>query len=156
MRFTLSSTALSNKLNMLAKVIGGKNSLPILDCFLFQVAGGEMTITASDSDNILKTTIELTECDGEGEFCIPNKVILESLKELPEQPLDFDIDTEGTLAIKILYQNGLYNFTAQSADEYPRTQSVNDAAHTVAIDAAVLIDNITRTLFATANDQLRL
>lgn len=88
MRFTLSSTALSNKLNMLAKVIGGKNSLPILDCFLFQVAGGEMTITASDSDNILKTTIELTECDGEGEFCIPNKVILESLKELPEQPLD--------------------------------------------------------------------
>ena len=155
MRFTLSSTALSNKLNMLAKVIGGKNSLPILDCFLFQVAGGEMTITASDSDNILKTTIELTECDGEGEFCIPNKVILESLKELPEQPLDFDIDTEGTLAIKILYQNGLYNFTAQSADEYPRTQSVNDAAHTVAIDAAVLIDNITRTLFATANDQLR-
>ena len=155
MRFILSSTALSNKLNMLAKVIGGKNSLPILDCFLFQVAGGEMTITASDSDNILKTNIELTECDGEGEFCIPNKVILESLKELPEQPLDFDIDTEGTLAIKILYQNGLYNFTAQSADEYPRTQSVNDAAHTVAIDAAVLIDNITRTLFATANDQLR-
>ena len=155
MRFTVSSTALSSKLNMLAKVIGGKNSLPILDCFLFQVAGGEMTITASDSDNILKTTIELTECDGEGEFCIPNKVILESLKELPEQPLDFDIDTEGTLAIKILYQNGLYNFTAQSADEYPRTQSVNDAAHTVTIDAAVLIDNITRTLFATANDQLR-
>ena len=74
MRFTLSSTALSNKLNMLAKVIGGKNSLPILDCFLFQVAGGEMTITASDSDNILKTTIELTECDGEGEFCIPKRL----------------------------------------------------------------------------------
>lgn len=154
MRFTLSSTALSSKLNMLAKVIGGKNSLPILDCFLFQVANGEMNITASDSDNILKTSIELTECEGDGEFCIPNRVILDALKELPEQPLEFEIDTE-TYAIKISYQNGLYNFTAQDAKEYPRTQSVNDAAHTVSIDAAILIDNISRSIFATANDQLR-
>lgn len=154
MRFTLSSTALSSKLNMLAKVIGGKNSLAILDCFLFQVVNGEMTITASDSDNVLKTTIELANCEGEGEFCIPNRVILDALKELPEQPLSFDIDPD-TYAIKISYQNGLYNFTAQNADEYPRTQSVNDAATTVAIDAAILIDNISRSLFATANDQLR-
>ena len=154
MRFTLSSTALSSKLNMLAKVIGGKNSLPILDCFLFQVANNEMEITASDSDNILKTSIALTECEGEGEFCIPNRVILDALKELPEQPLEFEIDTE-SYAIKISYQNGLYNFTAQNAEEYPRTQSVNDAAHMVNIDADILIDNISRSIFATANDQLR-
>ena len=154
MRFTLSSTTLSNKLNMLAKVIGGKNSLPILDCFLFEVANGEMTVTASDSDNIIKTTIELTECEGEGEFCIPNRVILDALKELPEQPLSFDIDTD-TYAIKITYQNGLYNFTALNAEEYPRTQNIHDAATTVTIDAAILIDNISRSLFATANDQLR-
>ena len=60
MRFTVSSSALNSKLNMLAKVIGSKNSLPILDNFLFQVANGEMTITASDSDNIIKSTIALT------------------------------------------------------------------------------------------------
>ena len=154
MRFTLSSTALSNKLNMLAKVIGGKNSLPILECFLFQVNNDEMTITASDSDNIMKSTIELTECEGTGEFCIPNRVILDALKELPEQPLSFDIDND-TYAIKISYQNGLYNFTARSAEEYPRTQSINDAANMVSIDAAILIDTISRSLFATANDQLR-
>ena len=84
MRFTVSSSALSNKLNMLAKVISSKNSLPILDCFLFQVANGEMTVTASDSDNIIKSTIELADNDGEGEFCVPNRVILDALKELPE------------------------------------------------------------------------
>ena len=61
MRFTVSSSALNSKLNMLAKVIGSKNSLPILDNFLFQVANGEMTITASDSDNIIKSTIALTD-----------------------------------------------------------------------------------------------
>ena len=67
MRFTVSSTALSSKLNMLAKVIGSKNSLPILESFLFQVANGEMTVTASDSDNIIKSKIELTDSEGEGD-----------------------------------------------------------------------------------------
>lgn len=156
MRFTVSSSALSSKLNMLAKVIGSKNSLPILDCFLFQVANGEMSITASDSDNVIKSTLALTDHDGEGEFCVPNRVILDALKELPEQPLHFDVDTAGeAVAIKIVYQNGLYNFTGQSAEEYPRTQSMNDARTTVSLPTEMLINNISRSLFATANDELR-
>ena len=156
MRFTVSSSALSSKLNMLAKVIGSKNSLPILDCFLFQVANGEMSITASDSDNVIKSTLALTDHDGEGEFCVPNRVILDALKELPEQPLPFDVDAAGeAVAIKIVYQNGLYNFTGQSAEEYPRTQSMNDACTTVSLPTEMLINNISRSLFATANDELR-
>lgn len=156
MRFTVSSSALSSKLNMLAKVIGSKNSLPILDCFLFQVANGEMSITASDSDNVIKSTLALTDHDGEGEFCAPNRVILDALKELPEQPLHFDVDAAGeAVAIKIVYQNGLYNFTGQSAEEYPRTQSMNDACTTVSLPTEMLINNISRSLFATANDELR-
>lgn len=156
MRFTVSSSALSSKLNMLAKVIGSKNSLPILDCFLFQVANGEMSITASDSDNVIKSTLTLTDHDGEGEFCVPNRVILDALKELPEQPLHFDVDAAGeAVAIKIVYQNGLYNFTGQSAEEYPRTQSMNDACTTVSLPTEMLINNISRSLFATANDELR-
>lgn len=156
MRFTVSSSALSSKLNMLAKVIGSKNSLPILDCFLFQVANGEMSITASDSDNVIKSTLALTDHDGEGEFCVPNRVILDALKELPEQPLHFDVDAAGeAVAIKIVYQNGLYNFTGQSAEGYPRTQSMNDACTTVSLPTEMLINNISRSLFATANDELR-
>lgn len=156
MRFTVSSSVLSSKLNMLAKVIGSKNSLPILDCFLFQVANGEMSITASDSDNVIKSTLALTDHDGEGEFCVPNRVILDALKELPEQPLHFDVDAAGeAIAIKIVYQNGLYNFTGQSAEDYPRTQSMNDACTTVSLPTEMLINNISRSLFATANDELR-
>ena len=132
MRFTVSSTALSSKLNMLAKVIGSKNSLPILESFLFQVANGEMTVTASDSDNIIKSKIELTDSEGEGEFCVPNRVILDALKELPEQPLNFEVDTD-TYAIKIVYQNGLYNFTGQNAEEYPSTQALGDGCTTVTL-----------------------
>ncbi len=156
MRFTVSSSALSSKLNMLSKVISGKNSLPILDCFLFEVAEDSMTITASDSDNIIKSTLPLTDVEGNGEFCIPNRVMLDALKELPEQPLQFDVDIENeSYAIKLLYQNGLYNFTGMDAEPYPRSQHMGDDVHSVTLPAQLLIDNLSRTIFATGNDELR-
>lgn len=154
MRFVLSSSALSSRLNMLSKAIASKNSLAILDCFLFQVSNNQMTITASDSDNVIKSIIDLSECEGEGEFCIPNRVILDALKELPEQPLTFEVDLN-SYAIKIVYQNGLYNFIAQNAEEYPRSVPMTDAATTMVIPAHILIDCVSRCLFATANDELR-
>jgi DNA polymerase-3 subunit beta len=128
--------------------------MPILDCFLFQVKGNELIVTASDSENIMQSTIALDEVNGEGEFAIPNRTILDAVKELPEQPLNFEVDLE-SLAIKIVYQNGLYNFTVQNADEYPHSQSIEDGASVISLSSAVLVDNITRSLFATANDELR-
>jgi DNA polymerase-3 subunit beta len=154
MKFTVSSTALSGRLNTLARVINSKNSLPILDSFLFHVAGNELTITASDRENTMKSSLNLENVEGEGDFCIPNHTILDAVKELPEQPLNFDLDLD-TYNVKILYQNGLYNFTAQNAEEFPLAQHIAEDATTIMIDAGALMDNLTRTLFATANDELR-
>lgn len=154
MRFTLSSTALNSRLNMLSRVINSKNSLAILGCFLFQIKEGILTITASDSENIMQSRINLEKSEGEGEFAVPSHTMLDALKELPEQPLDIDINTE-TYAIQIFYQNGVYNFTAQGAEEYPRSATMTDAATSLTIDAGVLSDNITRSLFASAQEELR-
>lgn len=154
MRFTLSSTALNSKLQTLAKVINSKNSLPILDSFLFEVKNGVLTITASDSENMMQSSMELIESDGEGCFAVPNRTMLDAVKELPEQPLTFDVDTQ-SLTIRIVYQNGLYNFTAQNADEYPRMQQLPENTTSINIQATVLADNINRSLFATAQDELR-
>ena len=154
MRFTLSSTSLSNRLQTLARVINSKNSLSILDSFLFEVRNNQLNITASDSENVMKSYVLLDECDGEGQFAVPNRTILDAVKELPEQPLTFEVDTEH-FTVRILYQNGLYNFTAQNADEYPHTQSIPDGATVITVDGAVLNDNITRSIFATAQDELR-
>ena len=154
MRFTLSSTALSSCLNTLSRVINSKNSLPILDCFLFKVNDGLLSITASDSENTIQSTLKLDSAEGNGDFAISSRTVLDAVKELPEQPLNFDIDTD-TFSVQVSYQNGLYHFTAQSAEEYPRTQLLDDNTTTITIDAGILVDNLTRSLFATAEDELR-
>lgn len=154
MRFTLSSTLLNSRLQTLAKVINSKNALPILDSFLFEVQNNQLLITASDSETVMKSTLLLDFCDGEGSFAVPNRTILDAVKELAEQPLTFDVDTE-RCTIQITYQNGLYKFTTLSADEYPRTQSIPDGATVITLDANILNDNISRSIFATAQDELR-
>lgn len=154
MRFTLSSTALSSRIQTLARVINSKNTMPILGCFLFDVRNGELSITVSDSENVMVTTLKLDECDGEGSFAVPNRTMQDALRELPEQPLQFTVNLEN-LTINVHYQSGEYNFTAQNADEFPRMQPLSEGATVVTFDSQVLADNINRSIFATAQDELR-
>ncbi|MCR4853398.1 MAG: DNA polymerase III subunit beta [Prevotella sp.] len=154
MRFTLSSSALNGRLSILSRVINSKNSLPILDCFLFEVYNQTLTITASDSENVMRTTIALDEQEGEGRFAVNNHTILDAVKELPEQPLTLDVDTNA-FTIKVIYQNGIYNFTAQDANEYPTLQEMPEGATLLTLPSAMLSDCINRSLFATATEELR-
>jgi DNA polymerase-3 subunit beta len=154
MRFTVSSAALNSRLQTLSKVISTKNSMPILESFLFQIHQNEMSITASDSENVMVSVLPLTECEEEARFAIPSKTILDAVKELPEQPLTFEVNTE-SYEVTVEYQNGQYQFTALNADEYPIQEPVNGDVHVITIDAGVLVDNINRTLFATDNNEIR-
>ena len=108
MRFTLSSTALSNKLSALSKVINSKNALPILGDFVFDIQGMTLTLTASDSENTMRTSIELTDSTGDGRFAIGNHDLLEAVKGFSEQPITFDANQEQNI-VKISYQNGLFS-----------------------------------------------
>ena len=155
MRFTLSSSALSSKLGILAKVINTKNSLSILDSFLFEIQDGQLILTASDNANMMKCYIQLNDCDDNGAFCIPNRIILAAVKELAEQPLTFEVNKEDN-SICMLYQNGKYNIKGQNADEYPRMQPLADGYTETQLTAAAMATNIQRSLFATANDELRM
>ncbi len=154
MRFTASSTALSSKLNALSRVINSKNSLPILADFVFDIQAGILHLTASDSENVMKTQLELTDSDSDGRFAIGNHDLLEAVKGFSEQPITFDVDTQANIA-KISYQNGLFSLPIESADEFPLTQSISDAATEIVIPNALLAENINRSLFATAQDELR-
>ena len=154
MQFTLSSGTLNARLQTLARVINSKNTISILDCFLFEVANNILTVTASDNENVMQSTIELDECKGEGRFALSNRTILNAVKELPEQPLSFSVN-EDDLSLEIDYQNGTYNFTAQSAEDYPLVADLTGELATITIDASVLAENISRSLFATAQDEIR-
>ena len=154
MRFTVSSTALSSKLNALSRVINSKNSLPILADFLFDVQDNMLYLTASDSENVMKSQLELNESDGNGRFAIGNHDLLEAVKGFSEQPITFDVDQTSNIA-KISYQNGLFSLPVENADEYPQAQSISDGANEIVISNALLAENINRSLFATAQDELR-
>ena len=154
MRFTVSSTALSSRLNALSKVINSKNSLPILADFLFDIRDNVLYLTASDSENIMKTQLELVESDEEGRFAIGNHDLLEAVKGFSEQPITFDVD-QATNLVKISYQNGLFSLPIESAEEYPLPQNMDFSAHEIVIPNTLLAENLNRTLFATAQDELR-
>ena len=154
MRFTLSSTALSGKLSALSKVINSKNALPILGDFVFDIQGQTLTLTASDSENTMRTTVPLIESDGDGRFAIDNHNLLEAVKGFSEQPITFDANMNQAL-VKISYQNGLFSLPIENADEFPIPQSVSDMANTITIPNAILAENINRSVFATAQDELR-
>ena len=154
MRFNVSSTGLSNRLQTISRVQSSKNALPILDCILFELANGELKMTASDSETTMITTLEITDAEGEGKFAIGSKQLISSIKEISEQPITFNIDTN-TFAIEITYQNGKYNLVGQNGYEFPSPYGVSDSARSIVIDSQIVMNGINRSLFAAADDELR-
>lgn len=155
MRFQIQSSALNSKLNILSKVISPKNSMQILECILFEIRGNKLTMTASDNTNVMTAVLELEEFDADGEFCIAAKTILSAVKELSDQPLLFDVNMND-YSIEINYQNGVYRIIGQSAEEYPRMVAISEDHTTITMPAEVLAANLSRSIFATAQDELRM
>ena len=96
MKFIVSSTGLSSRMQAISRVINSKNSLPILDCFLVDLKEEGLCITASDSETTLTTSMEVNEVEGTGRFAVSSKTILDALKEIPEQPLAFEVNKFST------------------------------------------------------------
>lgn len=153
MNFSVSSSLLSSRLQTIGRVIASKNSIPLLDCFLFVIKGSELIVTASDGETTIKTTLPLTSASEDFDFAINARTIQDAIKEIPDQPLSFEVNKE-TFEIEVNYQNGKYNLIALSGAEYPSNQPEIDG-HSIDIESDVLLRGITRALFATADDTLR-
>ncbi|MBA4410125.1 MAG: DNA polymerase III subunit beta [Bacteroidota bacterium] len=155
MKFVVSSTELLSHLSAISKVINSKNTLPILDNYLFLLEDNLLTITASDLESTLITSLELDNTNGTGTIAVPARLMNETLKEFPEQPLTFQIDPE-TYAIEIFSQNGKFSIVGQNGEDFPQQPMLNeDNASTINVNHSVLLSGINKTLFATADDELR-
>jgi DNA polymerase-3 subunit beta len=151
MKFIVSSNYLLKQLQVLGGVINNSNTLPILDNFLFELQQSKLTVSASDLETTMATTMAV-ESDSEGAVAIPAKLLLETLKTFPEQPLTFVIEENNT--IEISSNHGKYALAYASADEFPKAISLDNASSTV-ISSDILATAISKTIFAAGNDDLR-
>ena len=154
MKFVVSSTELLKHLNAISRVISSKNTLPILDNFLFKLEGKTLLITASDLETTLITKIELENSAEEGLIAIQARIMLDTLKEFPEQPLTFNIDPD-SLAVEILSANGKFSIVGHNGEDFPVLPKLGESHNAISLPHDLLLAGINKTLFATADDELR-
>jgi DNA polymerase-3 subunit beta len=155
MKFVVSSTELLGHLQAISRVISSKNTLPILDNFLFNISGNDLEITASDLESTLITRMRLDNITGSGTIALPARILLDTLKEFSEQPLTFDINPD-TMAVVINSENGRFSVVGQNGIDFPVLPVIKkEKRFGFTVPADVLLSGITRTLFATADDELR-
>ena len=151
MNFIVSSTQLLRQLQTLSGVLNSSNTLPILDHVLFELTPGQLQVTATDLETTISGTLNV-ESQQEGRLAVPARLLLDTLKTFPEQPLTFSLADNNTLEISS--EQGKYALAYANADEFPQAADVIDAS-TVTITADTLATAITNTIFASGNDDLR-
>jgi DNA polymerase-3 subunit beta len=152
MKFIVSSAALLKELNNIHGVITTNPVVPILENFLFEIEDGKLIITASDLQTSMITELDV-EAKDSGSIAVPAKILLETLKNLPEQPVTFSID-ENTYSIEISSDNGRYKLAGENSTDFPKIPEVTDGFN-VDISSDVLSSAIVNSIFATSNDELR-
>lgn len=151
MKFIVSSTYLLKQLQVLGGVINNSNTLPILDNFLFHLNQSTLTVSASDLESTMSATLDV-ESNSEGQIAVPAKLLLDTLKTFPEQPLTFTVESNNT--VEISSNHGKYALAYAKADEFPNPVELNNPSETE-IPAYILATAINKTIFAAGNDDLR-
>lgn len=155
MKFTVPSKKLHTFASSVSKVINAKNALTILNYFLFEIKETTLTITACDGENTLCGRIAIMDVEGEGEFCIDARRVVELLRVMPEQELLFEID-EATLSIEMTHPNGSYHFMGLSGSEYPRLASAEgEGTVSFTTKGSTILRGLDYTALATGTEQIR-
>ena len=154
MKFTVSSSALQSLLATTGKVISNKSSLPILEYFLMELKEGKLTVTTSDLETTLIGSIVVDNIEREGLIAAPAKLMLDTLKEFPEMPLSIEV-VDTTWEIKITWASGHLSIPGASAVSYPAVQTLAAERKSLTLDVDMLVGGINKTIFATADDELR-
>jgi DNA polymerase III subunit beta len=151
MKFIVSSSALLKQLQQINGVINANTVLPILEDFLFEVETNKLTVVATDLETVMRIQMDI-EAKETGKICIPAKILMDSLKNIADQPLTFNIDKN--FAIEITSDNGKYKVMGENPDNFPK-EPVADETTSFTMTSSALVTAINKTLFAVSNDDLR-
>jgi DNA polymerase III subunit beta len=152
MRFIVSTSTLLKQLQSVSGALSNSTVLPILENFLFEIKDGNLTISATDLQTSMTTSLTV-EAKENGRIAIPSRILLDTLKSLPEQPVAFNID-DNTFAIEISAGDGKYKLSGENGEDFPKIPVVENAS-SVNLPASVLAEAINKTIFAVSNDELR-
>lgn len=151
MKFIVSSNYLLKQLQILGGVINSSNTLPILDNFLFDLKNDELRVSASDLETTMSAKLKV-ESDSEGKIAVPAKLLLDTLKTFPEQPLTFVVEDNNT--IELSSNHGKYALAYADGEEFPNPVELEDPSSTK-VEGDILASAISKTIFASGNDDLR-
>ena len=152
MRFIVSTSVLLKQLQAISGASSSSTVLPILENFLFEIKDNTLTISATDLQTSMVTSLAI-EAKEEGRVAMPSKILIDTLKTLPDQPVAFSVDTN-TLGIEISAGDGKYKLSGENADDFPKIPVVDNVS-TIKIEASTLSEAINKTIFAVSNDELR-
>jgi len=152
MRFIVSTSILLKQLQAISGASSSSTVLPILENFLFEIKDNLLTISATDLQTSMVTSLPI-EAKEDGRVAMPSKILIETLKTLPDQPVAFSVDP-ATLAIEISAGDGKYKLSGENAEDFPKIPVVENAS-TISMPAPVLAEAINKTIFAVSNDELR-
>jgi len=152
MRFIVSTSTLLKQLQAVNGASSSSTVLPILENFLFEIKDGSLTISATDLQTSMTTSLPV-ESKEDGKVAVPSKILLETLKTLPDQPVAFSVDAQ-TFAIEISAGDGKYKLSGENGEDFPKIPTVENAS-SVSMPASVLAEAINKTIFAVSNDDLR-
>ena len=154
MKFSVSSSELLGGLMSVSKVIVPKPTNSILENFVFQLKGNTLTVTASDGETTLRADIPIAQVTEEGSTAVPAKLLTDSLKEFPDQPLSFSVDA-GSSVMDIVWASGASKIPCFDAADFPELPVIGEISESVIIPSAILLDGINNTIYATAEEELR-
>ena len=152
MRFIVSTSTLLKQLQAVSGALSSSTVLPILENFLFEIKDANLTISATDLQTSMTTSLPV-EAKENGRVAIPSRILLDTLKSLPEQPIAFSVDDK-TFSIEINAGDGKYKLSGENGDDFPKIPVVENAS-SVNLPASVLAEAINKTIFAVSNDELR-
>lgn len=151
MKFIVSSSSLLKHLQQISGVINANTVLPILEDFLFEIENKKLTVVATDLETVMRVQMDI-ESNENGRVCIPAKILLDSLKNIADQPLTFTIDAN--FGIELTSDNGKYKVMGEDPDNFPKEPSADDTT-SFTITSSGLLTAINKTLFAVSGDDLR-
>jgi len=152
MRFIVSTSTLLKQLQAVSGALSSSTVLPILENFLFRIKDGNLTISATDLQTSMTTSLTV-ETNENGRIAIPSRILLDTLKSLPEQPVTILVDDK-TFGIEIKAGDGNYKLSGENGEDFPKIPVVENAS-SVSLPASVLAEAINKTIFAVSNDELR-